>query len=161
MTRQDLHTDFTDLSSGKGGMHHDNRPATDSVQEWDTAREIVDNPSASATDSLTEPDAHKFRIKELLDGTVLIRENMTRQLPFLLFLTFLGIIYIGNRFHAEKMVREITELKTEVANLRSEQITTTSELMNISRPSEVAALVRSRNLGLKESLEPPKKLRRR
>ena len=94
-----------------------------------------------------------------MDGTFLVRENMVRQLPFVLFLTFLGMIYIGNRFHAERMVRQINELKTEVGNLRSEQITTTSELMNISRPSEVAALVESKGLGLKESMEPPKKLK--
>ena len=102
----------------------------------------------------------KVRIKELIDGTFLVRENMIRQLPYLLFLTFLGVIYIGNRFHAEHMVRQINELKIEVGNLRAEQITTTSELMNISRPSEVAALVESKGLGLKESMEPPKKLRR-
>jgi hypothetical protein len=102
----------------------------------------------------------KVRIKEIIDGTFLVRENMIRQLPYLLFLTFLGIIYIGNRFHAEHMVRKIDDLKIEVDNLRSEQITTTSELMNISRPSEVAALVESKGLGLKESMEPPKKIKR-
>jgi Bacteriodetes cell division protein (FtsL-like) len=106
-------------------------------------------------------EPQKFRIKELLDGTVLVRDNMIKQLPYVLFLTMLGIIYIGNRFHAERMVRQINMLKTEVTNLRAEQITTTSELMNISRPSEVAELVESRNMGLKESMEPPKKLKRR
>jgi hypothetical protein len=58
------------------------------------------------------------------------------------------------------MVRQIDQLKIEVGNLRSEQITITSELMNISRPSEVAALVESKGLGLKESMEPPKKLKK-
>jgi hypothetical protein len=102
----------------------------------------------------------KFRIRELLDGTILVRENVLKQLPFVLFLTLLGIIYIGNRFHAERMVRKISEMKTEVGNLRSEEITITSELMNISRPSEVAALVASKKMGLKESMVPPKKIRR-
>jgi hypothetical protein len=102
----------------------------------------------------------KVRVKDIIDGTFLVRENMVKQLPFVLFLTLLGVVYIGNRFHAESMVRKIDQLKIEVGNLRSEQITTTSELMNISRPSEVAALVESKGLGLKESLEPPKKLKR-
>jgi hypothetical protein len=133
MITQDQHIDFTDLHSGK---------------------DISPEPPMS-------PESPKFRIKELLDGTILVRENMIKQLPYVIFLTVLGVIYIGNRFHAEYMVRQISELKNEVGNLRAEQITTTSELMNISRPSEVAALVKSRNLGLKESLEPPKKLRRR
>jgi hypothetical protein len=135
MIRQNQHIDFTDL------------------QETDPHPEPETGPQP-------QHETPKFRIKELIDGTILVRENMIRQLPYLLFLTLLGVIYIGNRFHAERMVRQISELKTEVSNLRAEQITTTSELMNISRPSEVATLVQSKNLGLKESLEPPKKLRR-
>jgi hypothetical protein len=109
----------------------------------------------------SEKNRNKIRFKELIDGTILVRDNMIRQLPYIVFLTFLGIIYIGNRFHAERMVRQINKLKIEVVDLRAEQITTTSELMNISRPSEVAALVEGKGLGLKESMEPPKKLKRR
>jgi len=146
MNQTNRHIDFTETSD----LHDE------PLQEADnTLRE----PSDKAGRLNQEPQ--KFRIKELLDGSVLVRENMIKQLPFVLFLTFLGIIYIGNRFHAERMVRQINELKTEVSNLRAEQITTTSELMNISRPSEVAELVESKNMGLKESMEPPKKLKRR
>ena len=108
-----------------------------------------------------EKNKNKIRFKELIDGTILVRDNMIRQLPFVIFLTFLGVIYIGNRFHAERMVRQINKLKIEVGDLRAEQITTTSELMNISRPSEVASLVEGKGLGLKESMEPPKKLKRK
>jgi hypothetical protein len=117
-------------------------------------------PKQDPSDTSGEKPKPTFKIRELLDGTILVRENVLRQLPFVLFLTFLGIIYIGNRFHAERMVRKISEMKTEVGNLRSEEITITSELMNISRPSEVAALVASKNMGLKESMVPPKKIRR-
>jgi hypothetical protein len=136
MIQQGQHIDFSDP------------PETGSHAEPETGRQA-------------QQETPKFRVRELLDGTILVRENMIRQLPYLLFLTLLGVVYIGNRFHAERMVRQISELKIEVSNLRAEQITTTSELMNISRPSEVAGLVKSKNLGLKESLEPPKKLRRR
>jgi hypothetical protein len=86
---------------------------------------------------------------------------MTRQLPFVLFLTVLAGLYIGNRYHAEWMVRKIAATEMEVKNLRAEQITIAAELMNISKPSEVAAIVVERNLGLKPSVEPPKKLVRK
>jgi hypothetical protein len=108
-----------------------------------------------------QPKKTGIRIKELIDGTVLVREDTRKQLPFVIFLTFLGIIYIGNRFYSERLVRQINDIKAEVSNLRSEQITITSELMNISRPSEVADLVKQKNLGLYESMEPPKKLVRK
>lgn len=113
---------------------------------------------AVAGDDQDEHRKSKVKIRELFDGTILVREDIRKQLPYVLFLTFLGIIYIGNRFYAEKMVRQISEIRTEVSNLRAEQITTTAELMNISRPSEVAALVKEKNLGLQESVEPPMKL---
>jgi hypothetical protein len=141
--------------------HIDFTEAADPVEEIRNGaeKEHAEEPEKAKADP--GPSFNRFRVKELLDGTVLVRENMIKQIPFILFLTLLGIIYIGNRFHAERMVRQIMELKTEVTNLRAEQITTAAELMNISRPSEVAALVQSKNLGLKESMEPPKKLKRR
>jgi hypothetical protein len=73
----------------------------------------------------------------------------------------LAVLYIGNRYHAERMVRKITATEMEVKNLRAEQITIASELMYISKPSEVAASVIEKNLGLKPSVEPPKKLVRK
>lgn len=129
-------------------------------EEPEVLQDTFEKPKGETISPGPEKSKKKVRIKELIDGTFLVRENMVRQLPYVLFLTFLGVIYIGNRFHAERMVRQINDLKIEVGNLRSEQITITSELMNISRPSEVAALVESKGLGLKESLEPPKKLRK-
>lgn len=140
----------------RNNMHKEDNH-TEVIHEMDFERETqhTDHPLDHAPQK-----KKKVRVKEIIDGTILVRENVIRQLPFLLFLTLLGIIYIGNRFHAEKMVRQIEQLKVEVNNLRSEQITTTSELMNISRPSEVAALVESKGLELKESMEPPKKLRK-
>lgn len=126
--------------------------------------EIIRNKETLPPQDMVEEDVHeaptksRIKIRELLDGTILVREDIKKQLPYVLFLTFLGIIYIGNRFYAEKMVRQTNMVKTEVSNLRAEQITTTAELMNISRPSEVEALVRERNLGLTESVQPPMKL---
>jgi hypothetical protein len=130
------------------------------TEDMDQPPLIPPAPEKESPGARQNDDMPKFRIRELLDGTILVRENVLKQLPFVLFLTLLGIIYIGNRFHAEHMVRKISEMKTEVGNLRSEEITITSELMNISRPSEVAALVASKNMGLKESMVPPKKIRR-
>jgi hypothetical protein len=130
------------------------------TEDMEQPPQVEAMPKSEPAGATQEEDTPKFRIRELLDGTILVRENVLKQLPFVLFLTLLGIIYIGNRFHAERMVRKISEMKTEVGNLRSEEITITSELMNISRPSEVAALVASKNMGLKESMVPPKKIRR-
>ena len=94
-----------------------------------------------------------LKAKELLDGSVLLRDTLRKQYPFILFLTVLAVLYIGNRYYAERMVRKINNIEQEVKNLRAEQITTAAELMNLSRPTEVAAIIEERNLGLKQSVE--------
>jgi hypothetical protein len=97
-------------------------------------------------------------LKEILDGSVLTREVVIRQLPFILFLTMMAFIYIGNRYHSEKLVRRANELHRELRDLRAQAITTSAELMHISRQSEVIKLMRQKDLELKESMEPPKKV---
>ncbi len=94
-------------------------------------------------------------IKDFIDGSILNSRNFIRQLPYILFLTLLALLYIANRYHAEKVVRETSRLRSEVKELRAEAITIASKLMNISKQSEVAKMVEERGLDLKESTEPP------
>jgi cell division protein FtsL len=105
-----------------------------------------------------QKEIRKGPLKELLDGSLLTREAVVRQLPYILFVTFLAVIYIGNRYHAEKVVRETTILQNQIRELRSESISIEAELMDISKQSEVVLLVQQRGLDLKESVEPPKKI---
>ncbi|MDP4210447.1 MAG: FtsL-like putative cell division protein [Bacteroidota bacterium] len=102
----------------------------------------------------------KASIKELIDGTILTRKTLSQQLPFIFFLSFLAAIYIGNRYHAEKVIRGMTKLQQEVVDLRAESITTASELMFISKQSEVIKMVNQEQLGLEESTTPPIKIKK-
>jgi hypothetical protein len=102
----------------------------------------------------------KTSVKELIDGTIITRKAITKQLPFILFSSFLAVIYIGNRYHAEKIIRETDRLKIEVQDLRTESIITASELMFISKQSEVIKLINRENLNLIESVDPPIKLKK-
>ena len=76
-----------------------------------------------------------------------------RFLPQILFLAFLCLLYIGNRHYAEKKVRDINNLETEVEDLRADYTTLKAEFMYESKQSEVAK--RAEELGLKESKESP------
>jgi hypothetical protein len=99
------------------------------------------------------------RVKDFLNGQVLNRETVSNQLPYILFLAFLAVIYISNRYRYEKLVKHEQLLQKEVKNLRAESITTAAQLVFISKQSEVAKLVESKGLGLEESTVPPKKIR--
>jgi hypothetical protein len=97
-------------------------------------------------------------VKDLLDGSLIANDFIMRQLPYIVFLVVLAFVYIANRYHAEKVVRANIELSKEINDLRAEAITTSSELMFISKQSEVSKLVEERDLGLEESVVPPTKI---
>jgi len=107
---------------------------------------------------LEQKEIRKGFIRELLDGSVLTKGLITRQLPYLIFLTLLAIIYIGNRYNAEKIVRQTVVLQNKIKELRAESVSISAKLMDISKQSEVSKLVSERGLDLIESMEPPKRL---
>lgn len=113
-------------------------------------------------DFIDEPadyrEEKKFSAKNLINGSVLTRNGVVNQVPFIIFLAFLAILYIANRYHAERVVRETVKMQREVEELRFESITTASGLMYISKQSEVARMVQEKNLGLEELVEPPSKI---
>ncbi len=97
-------------------------------------------------------------IKELLSGTMISEKLILRNLGYVMLITFLAAVYIGNRFHAEKITRESTKLSREVKDLRSESLSTSTSLMYVSKQSEVFRLVREKGLNLEELKTPPYKL---
>lgn len=89
---------------------------------------------------------------------MLSKEIIKKQFPFVIFLSFIAIGFIANRYSAEKIVRNTESLKTELKELRAEQISVTSELMKESQQSEVVRKINEKQLGLTESIDPPKKI---
>ncbi|HSN50591.1 MAG TPA: FtsL-like putative cell division protein, partial [Bacteroidales bacterium] len=79
-------------------------------------------------------------------------------LGYITLITFLAAVYIGNRFHAEKITRETSRLQKEVKDLRAESLSTSADLMYISKQSEVYSMVREKGLNLEELKSPPYKL---
>ena len=97
-------------------------------------------------------------IKELLSGTMISEKLILKNLGYVMLLTLLAAVYIGSRFHAEKITRESTKLIREVKDLRSESLSTSTSLMYVSKQSEVFRLVKEKGLNLEELKTPPYKL---
>ena len=83
-------------------------------------------------------------------------EQATSALPFVLYVAFLGMIYIGNRHLAETNIRDIDKMTKEVKELTWDYKSTKAELAFKSTLSEVQK--RADTLGIKESLQPPQKI---
>jgi len=113
------------------------------------------------TDIKKESDELKgTSIRDILNGSLLTRGIILKHIGFIIWLTFLGIVYIGNSYHAEKVARSINRLQREVKDLRAESITTAAELMYVSRQSVVQQMVKNSKLEVKESVEPPYKIKK-
>lgn len=97
-------------------------------------------------------------VKSFIGGTILTDERVTRQIPFIIFLSFLALLLITNRNWSERTIRKMEIMQDTMDNLRSESITMSSKLMNASRPSEVQKKVEKAGLDLQEPVRPPKKL---
>lgn len=95
-------------------------------------------------------------IADVIGGSVLTRDYVVRQLPFLIYLTFLAIIYISNNYACQRIAMAIEEVKNGNKILRYEQVSVKSQLMYLSRQSEVVE--RLEGTGLREAIHPPVKL---
>lgn len=84
-------------------------------------------------------------------------QSVVRQLPFILFLAVLAVIYIYNGHQADKITRNIDVLTREVKELKWEYIDKKKVVMFLSKPSEVAKAAAP--LGLKELEQSPVVLR--
>ena len=79
-----------------------------------------------------------------------------KYLPKILFVVFLGLLYISNTHYADKTTRSIEKAQSEVEDLRADFTTLKADVMFASKQSEVARRVKS--IGLEESLRPPFKI---
>ncbi len=109
-------------------------------------------------DQSIEEKEKSFSLRDLLDGNVLTRKSVLKQYRFILLLVLIAFGSITNRNHSEKTVIRLSRLQSEVKEMRAKSITFSSDLVRISRQSEVVRLVNRYDLDLEENLEPPKKL---
>lgn len=102
-----------------------------------------------------QQEAERISWKDLMSGDILTRGAVVKQLPFLLFIVSLMMIYIANQHKYVETHRRFGEMKKEVAILRFKSMELRAELMKYSRQSQVMKRIADRDLGLELSSEPP------
>jgi len=100
----------------------------------------------------------KAGVKSFIGGANLTDARITKQMPFIIFLSGLGLLMITNRNWSERTIRKVEILQDTLDNLRSESVTISAYLMNASRPSEIERKVKAAGLDLKEPMRPPRKI---
>ncbi len=95
-------------------------------------------------------------LMKFLTNGFITTEDATRALPFVLFIAFLGMIYIGNRHLADKNIRKIDKLTKEVKELSWGYKVAKADMAFKSTLDQVAQ--RTDTLGIKESILPAQKI---
>ena len=83
-------------------------------------------------------------------------EDATRALPFVMYLAFLGMLYIANRHLAEKNLRYMDKYGKEVKELSWDYKSTKADMAFKSTLTEVSKRVDT--LGVHVSIDPPQKI---
>jgi hypothetical protein len=112
----------------------------------------IQNPPSSGGGKLFKMIENVFKVDKLFEDGVPIK-----YLPYVLYITFLLIIYIGNNHYAERTIRQIDQLKVEVEDLRADYTTLKAEYMYSSKQSEVSKNIAEK--GVVESSVPPFKVK--
>lgn len=111
-------------------------------------------------DDIIKPKAPKKskkssgKFKTVLDGSLLTSNYVSRQIPFMLFLVLLAMLYIANTYNAKKIEKRIRDKAKQVNELKAEYITLTSELVYNTRRTNIELLSEQQNMGLDWSEEP-------
>jgi len=117
--------------------------------------EVVEDPKTEKQKK-TKNKSSSGTVKSIFDGSFLAREKAIKLLPFLIYLTAIGLLYIFNSNYANRTIITISKTKKQIEEQRFEYINTKSKLMQTSRQTEIAK--RLVNSGLKESKIPPRKI---
>ena len=112
----------------------------------------AEGPSAAVPERERQPDPQPVRppsrferyVGQMLSGSFLMRAEVRRQYPYVLFMALLMFLYIANGFHIQKLHR------------RHDRLTVSSLRMISTRQSEIIRELELRGIPLEESLSPPK-----
>jgi len=116
-----------------------------------------ENKPAEPVVKKTKQAAAQWKYVKYLNAVGIFSKDMLMKvMPYIFFLTIIALVYIANSYYAERTIRDIDAITRDLKTLRTEYITGKSELMIVSKQSEVARAVAPQ--GIKEPVEAPKKI---
>ena len=111
-------------------------------------------PGSKRKSSLGRGMASSVRV--VLDGSFLTWKSFTQWILFVVFLAFLGLVYIGNNHLAEKKIRETDRINIRIKELKFDHMYRKSQLTEVTRQSFIGEQLTE--TGIKASIDPPNKI---
>ncbi|SRR5690554_2088753 len=93
--------------------------------------------------------------RDILNGKIFTNKIVRRQYPFILFMVILSVIYIDNRYIAEKQIYQIVILNQDIQDTKFESLTVSAELMKVTTRSNIIQLLEQNKMNVKPGVTPP------
>lgn len=98
----------------------------------------------------------EISVKSILGGDFLMSKFMIKQIMFVMFCVLLMILYTGNRYDSQQDIILIDSLRGRLQEVKYNVLTQSSELMNLTRQSNVEKSLRGTpDSLLHNSITPP------
>jgi len=95
-------------------------------------------------------------LPDFIGGDLFTKKTVTRQLPFIIYLVALSMLYITNTYVAEDVNSELMIQNRVLESKHVEYIYNKSEITKLTKQSQLVKQLK--NKGIKESVEPLKKI---
>lgn len=90
-----------------------------------------------------EDDGGEFSLKSILGGDILQSRFILKQVLFIFYLVVLCLIYTANRYSSQQDAIVIDSLRTHLQDVKYNVMTQSSELLNLTRQSNIEKLLRN------------------
>ena len=121
-------------------------------EELPTLKEIIEN--RAIEDEL--PMNKNFTIQTVLGGDILIAAILRRQIWLIVLITFFIFLYIANGYRYQQQMIEYDKLKKELQDAKYKALSSSSELTEKSRESNVLEMLKNNNDStIKIASDPP------
>lgn len=96
----------------------------------------------------------KKSIMHVLSGTILTEDFFVKNTRFMFVVFFIVVLYISNRYSCISKMAEIQSLERDLKDVKYESLTISTDLIGVSRQTQVQTLVDQNGLELQVAKEP-------
>ncbi len=97
------------------------------------------------TDDETDDDKDEISLKSIFGGDILQSRFMLKQILWVVVIVVLMIVYTANRYSAQQDIIRIAQLREQLQEVKYKVLTQSSELMNLTRQSNVERHLKQTN----------------
>ncbi len=100
-------------------------------------------------------DIKSSTLIDVINGNILSKKFFQKQYGLLIMIAILAFMYVDNRYYCETQLAKTIELKKKIEDVKYESLTISSQLMRISRQSNIIRMLQEKGIQLEESNTPP------